>query len=174
MRPLAFLLSLLALVVAGCGESESSSKPGTTAPAAKGQLPGPVAEKKEAIVDAAHALDYDGLEALVDPANFTYSFGESGDPVGYWRRLEEKGEVPILGDFLPTVLGMPWAKLGPVYVWPSVHTKRPARWTDEERKALERLYTKKEIRRFERAGNYLGLRAGIRRDGTWLFFVAGD
>ena len=174
MRTLALLLSLLALLVAGCGEGKSSSKGGTTTTPAEDQLPGPVAEKKEAIVDAAHALDYDGLEALVDTTNFTYSFGESGDPAGYWRRMEEKAEVPILGDFLPTVLAMPWAKLGPVYVWPSVHAKKPARWTEQERKALERLYTKKRIRQFERAGSYLGWRAGIQQDGTWLFFVAGD
>jgi hypothetical protein len=174
MRTLVLLLSLLALAVAGCGESESSSPGGTTTAPAKDQLPGPVAEKKEAIVDAAHALDYDGLEALVDTTNFTYSFGESGHPARYWRRMEEEAEVPILGDFLPTVLAMPWAKLGPVYVWPSVHAKKPSRWTEQERKALEQLYTEKEIRRFERAGSYLGWRAGIGEDGTWLFFVAGD
>jgi hypothetical protein len=174
MRTLALLLSLVALAVVGCGGSESSSKPGTTTAPTKGQLPGPVAEKKEAIVDAAHALDYDGLEALVDTTNFTYSFGESGHPARYWRRMEERAEVPILGDFLPTVLAMPWAKLGPVYVWPSVHAKKPARWTPDERKALERLYTEKEIRQFERSGSYLGWRAGIQQDGTWLFFVAGD
>jgi hypothetical protein len=168
MRTLALVLSLLVLAVAGCGKSESSSGD------KKGQLPGPVAEKKEAIVDAAHALDYDGLEALVDPDMFTYSFGENGDPAGYWRRLEEKGEVPILGDYLPTVLAMPWAKRGQVYVWPSVHGKKPAQWTEAERKALEQLYTEKEIRQFERAGSYLGWRTGIREDGTWLFFVAGD
>ena len=168
---LLILLSLLAFAVAGCGESESSPGGTTTA---KGQLPGPVAEKKEAIVDASHALDYDGLEELVDTTNFTYSFGENGHPVRYWRRMEEEAEVPILGDFLPTVLAMPWAKLGPVYVWPSVHSKKPSRWTEQERKALEQLYTEKEIRRFERAGSYLGWRAGINEDGTWLFFVAGD
>jgi hypothetical protein len=28
--------------------------------------------------------------------------------------------------------------------------------------------------KFEQAGSYLGWRVGIRKDGTWLFFVAGD
>ena len=31
-----------------------------------------------------------------------------------------------------------------------------------------------EIRRFERGGAYLGWRTGIRKDGTWLYFIAGD
>ncbi len=69
---------------------------------------------------------------------------------------------------------MPWAKQGPLYVWPSAHAKKPAQWTEEDRKALEQLYTEEEIRKFEQAGSYLGWRVGIRKDGTWLFFVAGD
>jgi hypothetical protein len=174
MTKLAVLLSVLALAAAGCGGSDPPSAGGTTTAPTGESLPGPVAEKHEAIVDAAHALDYDQLERLLDPKTFTYSFGEGGDPVGYWRRLEEQGEVPILGDHLPAVLAMPWAKQGPLYVWPSAHAKEPARWTEEDRKALEQLYTEEEIRRFERAGSYLGLRVGIRKDGTWLFFVAGD
>ena len=171
MARLVILLSLM-LVVAGCGGSESQSSGGTTP--AEEQLPGPVAEKHEAIVDAAHALDYEQLETLLDRKTFTYSFGEGGNPIGYWRRLEEQGETPILGDYLPTVLAMPWAKQGPLYVWPSAHAKKPSQWTDEDRKALEQLYTEEEIRQFEQAGSYLGWRAGIRKDGTWLFFVAGD
>ena len=174
MARLALLLSVLALAAAGCGGGDSPSSGATTTTPAEESLPGPVAEKHEAIVDAAHALDYDELETLLDPKTFTYSFGEGGDPIGYWRRLEERGETPILGDYLPAVLAMPWAKQGPLYVWPSAHAKKPAQWTEEDRKALEQLYTEEEIRRFEQAGSYLGWRAGIRKDGTWLFFVAGD
>ena len=174
MRKLAVLLSVLALVAAGCGDSDSPSAGGTTTSPVEEALPGPVAEKHEAIVDAAHALDYKELETLLNPKTFTYSFGEGGDPVGYWRRLEERGEVPILGVFLPAVLAMPWAKQGPLYVWPSAHAKEPARWTEEDRKALEQLDTEEDIRAFAEAGSDLGWRAGIRKDGTWLFFVAGD
>jgi hypothetical protein len=172
MTKLVLLLTVLAFAAAGCGDSRSSGA--TTTTPAEEALPGPVAEKHEAIVDAAHALDYEELKTLLDPKTFTYSFGEGGDPIGYWRRLVEQGEMPILGDYLPTVLAMPWARQGPLYVWPSAHAKKPSRWTQEDRKALERLYTEEEIRQFERAGSYLGWRVGIRKDGTWLFFVAGD
>lgn len=176
MTRLVFLLVLLTLSAVGCGENGEPSASGTNTSAtpAENALPAAVAEKREAIVAVAKAFDYDRLESLLDPKTFSYSFGESGDPVGYWRRLEEEGEVPILGDYLPVVLGSPHARRGDIYVWPSAYGKKPSTWTEEDRRSLANLYTEREIRAFERAGDYLGWRAGIRKDGTWLFFVAGD
>jgi hypothetical protein len=137
-------------------------------------LPRAVADKRDAIAAAAQALDYERLATLLDPATFSYSFGESGDPIGYWRRLEREGHVPILGDYLPVILRGPFAKRGDIYAWPSVYGKPPSRWTADERRWLRNLYSEPEIRAFERVGDYLGWRVGIRKDGTWLFFVAGD
>lgn len=174
---LAPLLVLLALGAAGCGSSEEpSSGPTNSTPttAARGGLPPAVAKKKDAILAAARAFDYDRLETLLDRENFSYSFGENGDPVGYWRRLEDVGEVPILGDYLPVILSAPYAKKGDTYVWPSAYAKSPSTWAAEDRQWLMNFYTEQEIRGFERIGDYVGWRAGIREDGTWLFFVAGD
>jgi hypothetical protein len=173
---IALVLSLLTLTVAGCGggDEPSSGATNTSTTPAEPYLPPEVAEKRDAIVAAAKSFDYDRLETLLDPKNFSYSFGESGDPVGYWRRLEEEGHVPILGDYLPLVFSAPYARKQDTFVWPSAHAKKPADWTDEDRQWLTNLYTEQEIRQFERAGSYLGYRAGIRADGTWLFFVAGD
>jgi hypothetical protein len=165
------LLVVLTVGAAGCAYGlDPTSSPSTTAD----ELPPAVAKKRDAIVAAARAFDYDGLEKLLDRKTFSYSFGESGDPVGYWRRLEEEGEVPILGDYLPVILGAPSAKRGDVYVWPSAYGKSPSTWTADDRRWLTNLYTEQEIREFERAGDYLGWRVGIRKDGKWLFFVAGD
>jgi hypothetical protein len=168
--PRALVLVLCVLFAAAC-DSDKSTR---TTTRARDQLPAAVAAKKEAIVSAAHGMDYAQLETLLDPAHFSYSFGESGDPVGYWRRLEEEGEVPILGDYLPVILSGPFAKQGNMYVWPRAYAKKPSNWTAEERRWLKNFYTEQEIRGFERAGAYLGWRVGIRKDGTWLFFVAGD
>jgi hypothetical protein len=168
------LVILCLLLVAACGTEERKSEPPTTT-STRDELPAAVADKRDAIVAAAHALDYDRLATLLDPAEFSYSFGESGDPVGYWRRLEREGHVPIIGDYLPVILSAPSAKRGDIYVWPSVYGKPPSRWTAEERRWLRNnLYTEAEIRAFERLGDYLGWRVGIREDGTWLFFVSGD
>ena len=131
-------------------------------------------EKRDAIVAAANRLDYDGLGRLLDPTTFSYSFGESGDPIGYWRRLERNGEVPVVGDLLPAVLSAPTGRRANIYVWPAAHAKKPSRWTAADRRWLRSLYSASEVRRFEQAGAYLGWRAGIRRDGKWLFFIAGD
>lgn len=169
---LAALLVLLTVGAAGCayGLDPTTSGPSSS----PDELPPAVAEKRDAIAAAARAFDYDRLETLLDRKTFSYSFGASGDPVGYWRRLEEEGEVPILGDYLPVILGAPHAKRGNLYVWPSAYGKSPSTWTAEDRRWLTNLYTEQEIRAFERAGDYLGWRAGIRNDGKWLFFVAGD
>jgi hypothetical protein len=152
------------LLVSGCGEDEP----------AKGALPAPVAERRDAIAVAAKHLDYAALGRLLDPRTFSYSFGESGDPIGYWRRLEREAEVPVLGDYLPTVLTAPVGRRANIYVWPAAHAKKPSRWTEADRRWLRSLYSASEIRAFERAGAYLGWRAGIRRDGRWVFFIAGD
>jgi hypothetical protein len=175
MKRLLLLLMLLTLAAAGCGgNDEPSSSTSPSAIPAEEALPAPVEKKRQAIASAAQALDYDRLETLLDPETFSYSFGEMGDPIGHWRRLEEEAEVSVLGDILPTVLSGPWATQGDIYVWPSVHGKPPSEWTPEERRWLRNLYTEREIRSFERAGHYLGWRTGIRKDGTWLYFIAGD
>jgi hypothetical protein len=46
-------------------------------------LPPAVEQTHDVILAAADAKDYEALGALLDPAGFSYSFGESGDPIGY-------------------------------------------------------------------------------------------
>ena len=72
------------------------------------------------------------------------------------------------------ILGAPFARRDDTYVWPSAYVKKPSEWTAEDRQWLENFYSEEEIRGFEKAGNYLGWRVGIRKDGHWLFFVSGD
>lgn len=138
-------------------------------------LPTAVAEKREAIYKAAVQQDYKTLGTLLDPATFSYSFGEQGDPIGYWQR-QEKAEIPILGDILPTVLHTRFGKNEDIYVWPSAAAKLPSEWTNEDVEAIrEAGYTDADIKSFkEQAGGYVGWRVGIRADGTWLYFISGD
>jgi hypothetical protein len=154
--------------------SAPPAEPAPPAASTPAELPAAVAQTRDAILAAAHARDYNRLESLLDPDTFSYSFGESGDPAGYWRELEEDGHVPILGDFLPVILSMRFARIDDMYVWPAAHAKAPVDWTEEDLADIRMLYPEEDIQSFEQAGGYLGYRVGIREDGTWIFFVAGD
>lgn len=142
--------------------------------AADDGLPLAVAETRQDIYLAAVKHDYKALRSLLDPETFSYSFGESGDPIGYWRKQEE-AEVPILGDILTGVLHTRFGKTEDVFMWPSAAAKEPSEWTEADLDALRKAgSTDEEIRLFEQYGGYTGWRAGIRADGTWLFFISGD
>lgn len=135
-------------------------------------LPLPVALTRAAIYRA--GTDLDALAELIpDPDRFTYSFGDFGDPIGYWRMIMAEGHEPVT-DILSTVLHSRFTLMEDTYVWPSAYPKLPSEWTPEDREAMERIHSAEEIRQFEEFGHYLGWRVGIREDGTWLFFVAGD
>jgi hypothetical protein len=142
--------------------------------AADDGLPSAVAETRQAIYKAAVTHDYKALRSLLDPATFSYSFGESGDPIGYWRKQEE-AEVPILGDILTGVLHTRFGKTEDIFMWPSAAAKEPSEWTEADLEGMRKAgSTDEEIRSFEQYGGYTGWRAGIRADGTWMFFVSGD
>jgi hypothetical protein len=137
-------------------------------------LPLVVAETREQIYRAAIARDYRALRSLLDPKTFSYSFGESGDPIGYWRKQEE-AEVPLLGDILPVVLHTRFGQTEDIYMWPSAAAKEASEWTEADVEAMRKAgSTDEEIRLFEQHGGYTGWRVGIRADGTWLFFISGD
>jgi hypothetical protein len=139
-------------------------------------LPFVVAKKRYDIFMAAVRHDYKALRSLLDPETFSYSFGEEGDPIGYWREQEEVGEVPILGDTLPVVLHTRFGLNEGTFVWPSAAAKLPSDWTEEDIEGMRDAgYTDRDIRAFEeQVGGYAGWRVGIRADGTWLYFISGD
>jgi hypothetical protein len=138
-------------------------------------LPLAVAMARHDIHFAAISRDFDELQRLTGEVDdFTYTFGESGDPIGYWRGLEE-GHLPILGDILTGVLGTHFARDKSIFMWPAAHAKAPSEWSEGDLQDMRKLgYRKREIRGFEEFGAYTGWRVGIRRDGTWLYFVSGD
>jgi hypothetical protein len=58
---------------------------------------------------------------------------------------------------------------------PHALSPRPSEWTEEDLEGMRRAgSTDEDIRSYEQYGGYTGWGAGIRADGTWLFFVAGD
>lgn len=138
-------------------------------------LPAQVEETRAAIAEAAAARDFDALEALIPEKGFTYTFGGpfSGGPTAYWRQIEKESTQRPL-EALAAILEMPYTKVDDIYVWPFAYDRDPATLTAAERALLSEVAGEAEIRQWTEFGHYLGWRAGIKADGTWVFFVAGD
>jgi hypothetical protein len=130
-----------------------------------------VLRKRAAMLAAAQAADYDALAELVDPGGFEYSFGGQveGGPAAYWRQAEARGEEPTPAVALAAILRMPYTLSRGIYVWPFAYDKTEDELTSYERELLRPLGRGGAL-----SDGYLGWRAGIRPDGRWIFFVAGD
>jgi hypothetical protein len=132
--------------------------------------PDAVLRKRAALLAAADAGDYDALAELADPQQFEYTFGGTveGGPAAYWRQLEQRGDDEP-AEVLAAILRMPYTLHRGIYTWPFAFDKAPDELTSYERGLLKPLG---EATFF--GDSYLGWRAGIRPDGRWVFFIAGD
>jgi len=138
-------------------------------------LPPAVEQTRLAIKNAAENRDFDALDALIPEKGFTYSFGGpvEGGPTAYWRQIEmESPQRPL--EALAAILEMPYTKVDDIYVWPFAYDRDPTTLTEAERALLSEIAGEAEVRQWTEFGHYLGWRAGIDADGTWVFFVAGD
>ena len=79
----------------------------------------------------------------------------------------EPGTDPI--DTLARVLKLPYVLSQGLFVWPFAYDKEPGEMSEYELSLLGDLMPEgvTEV-------GYLGWRAGIRPDGRWVFFIAGD
>ena len=140
----------------------------TTTAAAPG-LPPAVERTRSALQRAAAARDLEALRREIPAHGFTYTFGEQveGGAVAHWEELERTtDERPI--ETLARVLELPYTLRQGHYVWPFAYGTPRNELTRHERGLLGSLVD-------SYAGeDYYGWRAGIRPDGTFAFFVAGD
>lgn len=150
------------------------SATGVPKPAAPTDLPAPVLETWQRIVDAAAACDLDALEEIGKNAHLSY--GAVGG-IANLRRWEEEGDGK-LGTLLK-LLGLSHAAVTQgepgSYAWPAAYT-RPT-WDavpQGERDELRAIHTPSEIAGFAALRGYHGWRLGISADGTWSYFIAGD
>ena len=189
-RLCAFLLVALAV---GCGTEESTpvgtpsvpvepppppatvtDSPILTQPGHPKGLPEAVAQTRAAILEAAQLRDYEALEALIPAEGFTFSYGAGDSAIDYWKDLEAAGEAPLRT--MGALLLLEHTRAEDIYVWPWAYDKDPADLTDAEKDFLAGAgaATRKQLDQMAELGHYLGWRLGIREDGTWMFFVAGD
>jgi hypothetical protein len=128
-------------------------------------LPPAVEDKRAAILAAAEAGDYEALRPLIGP-QFSYSFGGpfEGGPIAYWQSLEED-PLPILA----RILELPPTLSTGIYTWPFAYSVPENELTEYERSLLGDLADD-----YGEGVGYLGWRAGIRPNGDWVYFIAGD
>ncbi len=150
----------------------------SSSPVAQSGLPGPVAEMRLGIVEAATACDFEGLAdlALAGDPEFIFSFGGGDDPAAFWQDEEDAGNRPL--EFLVKILDLPFGTIqvdGTTYVWPSAGAYGD--WDEvprDDQRALRAVYGGKDLAAFRKFGAYVGYRIGITESGDWIFFVAGD
>jgi hypothetical protein len=144
-------------------------------------LPPAVAKTHDAIRTAAGAGDYAALGTLIDPAIFTYSFGdEGGDPITFWKYVDTQGTD--VRATIAALLDMPCVTFqgdegGPYYEWPSAAEVPYPDLTEKEVAALDKLYAGHLADNYiedPQTGYYVGWRILIDKDGRWTAFVAGD
>jgi hypothetical protein len=163
-------LVALALVAAGCGATKTVTVTQVrTVAAPPPGLPAAVAQTQAQLLAAAESGDYEKLRPLIPPKGFAYSYGGdfAGGPIAYWKNIEQTtGQKPI--EILASILNMPYTLNRGLYVWPFAYDKRKSDLTAYERGILGPL-----VKSY--AGqDYFGWRAGIKPDGSWIFFIAGD
>lgn len=146
----------------------------TTQEAQETGLPEAVEETRAALLAAAESGDYEALRPLIPETGFEYTFGSpvDGGPIAYWQNLEQETDQEPL-ETLARVLKMPYTLSRGIYFWPFAYDVAAADdLTAHERELLAPLGPLESV--FVEGTGYLGWRAGIQPDGTWVFFVAGD
>ncbi|MBA2424300.1 MAG: hypothetical protein H0V58_02960 [Actinobacteria bacterium] len=146
----------------------------TTSEPAETGLPPAVEETRATLLAAAETGDYEALRPLVPATGFEYTFGGpvEGGPIAFWQELERNSvERPL--ENLAAVLRMPYTLSRGIYFWPFAFDIAEAdEITAHERELLQPLGPLDTL--FVPGTGYLGWRAGIEPDGSWVFYVAGD
>lgn len=154
-------------------ETTTTSVTTTAAEPAPG-LPAAVDETRAGLLAAAESGDYEALRPFIRSTAFRYTFGEpvDGGPIAYWQNLEKTTDEKPL-EALAAVLRMPYTLSRGVYYWPFAYDVASIDdLTQHERELLAPLGPLESV--FVEGTGYLGWRAGIQPDGTWVLFVSGD
>ncbi len=161
---------------AGAGPSAPIPAPGR--PEA---LPVPVAEMREAILEAARSgdieamrvpLELNELPPMIGPAE---GEGSGLDPITYWKRMSVAGNGRDILALLIELLEAGHVHLkgraeGDVYVWPWFAEVPLDRLTPAQEVSLYRILPPAEAAAMVKNGRYSGYRLVIGADGVWHLF----
>ena len=145
------------------------------------KAPEPVRQMRQRIVEAAASGDIERLRPLLMGKTPTQvSIGETtDDPIRSLKELSGDADGMEILAILLAVLQTGFAHVGKgtpdeVYVWPYFTEKSLTTLTDPEKVELLRIITAGDYSDMLEFGGYNFYRVGIRPDGEWKFFVAGD
>ena len=146
----------------------------TTAEQPAPGLPAEVDKTRADLLAAAESGNLKALQPYIRSTAFAYTFGDvvPGGPIAYWQNLEQTTDQKPL-EALADVLKMPYTLSRGVYYWPFAYDVASIDdLTAHERELLAPLGPLESV--FVEGTGYVGWRAGIDPDGTWVLFVSGD
>lgn len=146
------------------------------------KLPEPVRQMRARILEIAKKGDIEALRPLFSAGEETTTLsigGLEGDPIKFMKETSGDDDGFEILAILIEVLEAGFVHLDnetdeEVYVWPYFFSHELDKLTPEQRIELFRILTAGDVQDSENFGSYVFYRAGIKPDGSWAFFVAGD
>jgi hypothetical protein len=141
-------------------------------------LPPAVARSRDRILAAARSGNLQGLAAIVQADETTFSWSDERDAAGFWRASYPDSEGLEALSILTTILEAPFVRVDrgtqqEVYLWP-YFARVPLKILSREQKvALFKIVTGGDYKDMLAFGTYSFFRVGISPDGIWQFFVTG-
>ncbi len=145
------------------------------------QLPAPVRQMRDKIIEAAASGDIQRLRPLVNigPNQTLVMNADSDDPVEMLKSFAGDADgqeiLAIFIDLLSTAaVRLEAGKPDEVYVWPYFAGTPLSSLTPPERVELLRIITAGDLLGMEETGTYNFYRIGISPDGQWKFVAGGE
>ena len=145
-------------------------------------LPAAVRKTHEQLMSAATRADLEALRSLIgtgDTATTLSIGGLEGDPIEYLKEVSgDEDGYEVLAILLEVLeAGFVHVDAGTeneMYIWPYFFTWPLEKLTPQMKVELFRILTAGDVQDSADFGGYIFYRVGIRPDGRWDFFVAGD
>jgi hypothetical protein len=141
-------------------------------------LPPAVARTRDRILAIARSGNLQGLAAIVQADETTFSWPDERDPAAFWRANYPDSEGLEALSILTTILETPFVHVDrgtqqEVYLWPYFARVSLKTLSREQKIALFKIVTGGDYKDMLAFGTYSFFRVGISPDGTWQFFVTG-
>lgn len=144
-------------------------------------LPEPVQEMRQAIMDAAVTGDLEAMRIPIELNELapTISEGPIVDAIRYWQKNSSDGTgreiLAILLDLLDTgYVRVMTGGESAMYIWPYFAETSLKDLTPTQQVELYRVASPADVRRMRKQGRYTGYRIGIGEDGVWHDFVKNE